>query len=134
MKRKRLLQSITAIIMVLFTLFGSMAVMAAPLAETVTEMTESAEKDEQETFIYPEEKTSEEETITAVVDEKLRKPDVAKQTEEDEYGTPVVVSEHSKIYQTGNDTFKTVYSEIPNTFKEKGKQKEYDNTLVLKNK
>ena len=135
MKNKKLLQSILAIMMVLFTLFGSMTVMAEPLAEAVTEVTEDAEKEEQETFIYPEEKISEEdEREIPDADEELREPDVAEQIETDEFGKPVVISEHSKIYQTGDNTFKTVYSEIPNTFKENGKQKEYDNTLVLKEK
>ena len=135
MKKKKLLQSILAIMMVLFTLFSSMTVMAEPLAEAVTEITEAAEKEEQETFIYPEEKTSEEDKEPAPeIDEDLREPDVAEQNETDEFGEPVVISEHSKIYQTGDNTFKTVYSEIPNTFKANGKQKEYDNTLVLKEK
>ena len=135
MKKKKLLQSILAIMMVMFTLFSSMTVMAEPLAEAVTEITEAAEKEERETFIYPEEKTSEKDKEPAPeIDEDLREPDVAEQTETDEFGEPVVISEHSKIYQTGDNTFKTVYSEIPNTFKENGKQKEYDNTLVLKEK
>lgn len=38
------------------------------------------------------------------------------------------------MYQTGDNSFKTVYSEITNTFKKNGKQQEYDNTLVLKDK
>ena len=64
--------------MVLFTLFSSMTVMAEPLAEAVTEITEAAEKEEQETFIYPEEKTSEEDKEPAPeIDEDLREPDVA---------------------------------------------------------
>mgnify|MGYP004453643367 CR=1 FL=1 len=135
MKKKKLLQSIMAIMLVLFTLFSSMTAMAEPLAEAVTEVTEAAEKEEQETFIYPEEKTFEEDKEEAhAPDEELREPDVAEQTETDEFGEPVVISEHSKIYQTGDNTFKTVYSEIPNTFKKNGKQKEYDNTLVLKEK
>lgn len=135
MKRKKLLQSTIAIILVIFTLFSTMTAMAEPLAEAVTEVTEATETAEQETFIYPEEKTSEEDKEdTPANDEDLREPDVAEQTETDEFGEPVVISEHSKIYQTGDNTFKTVYSEIPNTFKENGKQKEYDNTLVLKEK
>lgn len=135
MKKKKLLQSIMAIMLVLFTLFSSMTAMAEPLAEAVTEVTEAAEKEEQETFIYPEEKTFEEDKEAApALDEELREPDVAEQTKTDEFGEPVVISEHSKIYQTGDNTFKTVYSEIPNTFKKNGKQKEYDNTLVLKEK
>ena len=135
MKKKKLLQSIIAIMMVVFTLFSTITAMAEPLAEAVMEVTETAETAEQETFIYPEEKTSEEDKEdTPANDEDLREPDVAEQTETDEFGEPVVISEHSKIYQTGDNTFKTVYSEIPNTFKENGKQKEYDNTLVLKEK
>lgn len=135
MKKKKLLQSIIAMFLVILTVFSTMTVMAEPLAEAVTEVTEAAEKEEQETFIYPEEKTSEEDKEdTPAPDEELREPDVAEQTETDEFGEPVVISEHSKIYQTGDNTFKTVYSEIPNTFKENGKQKEYDNTLVLKEK
>ena len=135
MKGKKLLQSTIAIILVIFTLFSTMTAMAEPLAEAVAEVTEAAENAEQETFIYPEEKTFEEDKEAAPApDEELREPDVAEQTETDEFGEPVVISEHSKIYQTGDNTFKTVYSEIPNTFKKNGKQKEYDNTLVLKEK
>lgn len=133
LKNKKVLQSIIAMIMTVLTLFSTMSVMAEPLSEAVAEATEAAEKTEQETFIYPEEKTSEEDTEPAPeTDEELREPDVTEQTETDEFGGPVVISEHSKIYQIGDNTFKTVYSEIPNTFKENGKQKEYDNTLVLK--
>ena len=121
--------------LVILTVFSTMTAMAEPLAEAVTEVTEVAEQEKRETFIYPEEKTSEEDKADAPApDEDLREPDVAEQTETDGFGEPVVISEHSKIYQTGDNTFKTVYSEIPNTFKENGKQKEYDNTLVLKEK
>ena len=135
MKKKKLLQSIIAMFLVIITVFSTITVMAEPLSEAVTEVTTTAEKEEQETFIYPEEKTSEnEKEVITNTDEELREPDVAKQTETDEFGKPVVISEHSKIYQTGDNTFKTVYSEIPNTFKENGEQKEYDNTLVLKDK
>lgn len=135
MKNKKVLKSIITIIMVMFTLFSSMTAMAEPLAEAINETAESVEIDEQETFIYPEERVLEEDgDKTLKTDEELREPDVASPNEIDEFGEPVVISEHSKIYQTGDNTFKTVYSEIPNTFKENGEQKEYDNTLVLKDK
>ena len=94
-----------------------MTVMAELLDEAVTEVTEAAEKEKQETFIYPEEETSEEDKEPASkTDEELRKTDVSEQNEKDEFGEPVIISEHSKIYQTVDNTFKTVYSEIANTF------------------
>lgn len=114
-----------------------MSVMAAPLAETFEGVSETVGKEERETFIYPE-KTDENENPDNQFKQnsydELRLPDVSTDGESDEFGEPVVISEHSKIYQTGDNTFKTVYSEIPNTFKKNGKQKEYDNTLVLKEK
>ncbi len=72
-----------------------------------------------------------------VSDNALRFPDVqnSQSFEEAEYGEPIQIDKNSKVYQTGDRSFRTVFSEIPNTFENKwGKETEYNSTLVLKEK
>ncbi len=68
----------------------------------------------------------------------LRLPETNEMKEDElqeKYGDPVAVYEYSKIYQTGAGQYKTVYSEIPNTYKDSlGNEREIDNTLVEKSK
>lgn len=139
-----------AILLSVLTIFGVFStatpVLAADIAESTTAVTETVEEttvpetsDETETTesTQPTESVSEETTSKQEnSSEELRLPDVAESTDTDEeFGEPIEVNEHSKIYQTSETEFKTVYSEIPNTYKNAfGKEIEYDNTLVLEEK
>ena len=50
------------------------------------------------------------------------------------YGEPIEVHEFEKVYQTGPLSFQSVFSEIPNTYRdEKGNEHVIDNTLEEKN-
>lgn len=87
------------------------------------------------TFSRPKKLLVSDDTDDSVIEENLRLPDVqnGQSPEEAEYGEPIQVDKKTKLYQTGERSFKTVFSEIPNTFTTKiGKEKEYDSTLVLK--
>ena len=139
-----------AILLSVLTIFGVFStatpVLAADIVESTTAVTETVEEttipetsDETETTeaTQPTESVSEETTSKQEnSSEELRLPDVAESTDTDEeFGEPIEVNEHSKIYQTSETEFKTVYSEIPNTYKNAfGKEIEYDNTLVLEEK
>lgn len=51
---------------------------------------------------------------------------------EEEYGEPVVVSEHETVYQTGEDSYATVVDTTPNTYvDEAGEEQLIDNTLAV---
>lgn len=137
MKRRKRIVSVAACALSMLLIFDTMSAAAAPLSEAIAEMKPAAASGtESAPFIYPEKQDAQ--AAPAVENEgDLRLPETANSVNEDDqrYGDPVVLSEHAKIYQTGDHAFKTVYSEIPNTFKDTwGNQKEYDNTLSLKEK
>ncbi|MFR8010533.1 MAG: DNRLRE domain-containing protein [Clostridia bacterium] len=137
MKRKgKRFNAVIALVLAATMLFGTVSASAEPLSEMVENVETQAATAETETFIYPEKKETED-SPEEQVEGDLRLPETSDTSNEDDerYGEPVVISEHSKIYQTGDQTFKTIYSEIPNTFEDTwGNQKEYDNTLTLKEK
>lgn len=67
----------------------------------------------------------------------LRLPQTVESVDEEElqYGEPIAISEHEKVYQVSDNAFKTIMSEIPNTYiNGSGKQVEIDNTLVKEHK
>ncbi len=137
MKRKgKRFNVVIALVLAATMLFGTVSASAEPLSEMVDNAETQTEITETETFIYPEKKETED-SPEEQAEGDLRLPETSDASNEDDerYGEPVVISEHSKIYQTGDQTFKTIYSEIPNTFEDTwGNQKEYDNTLTLKEK
>ena len=138
MKTKRLLSVIAVILALLITLNTASAAMGTA-ADYLNEITATENSNESENDIFsPPEKSpvSENEDIT-VSDNALRFPDVqnSQSFEEAEYGEPIQIDKNSKVYQTGDRSFRTVFSEIPNTFENKwGKETEYNSTLVLKEK
>lgn len=136
MKRKgKRFNAVIALVLAATILFGNVSVSAKSVSEIIDENATQVDT-QTETFIYPEKKEPED-VPEEQVEGGLRLPETSDSSNEDDerYGDPVVISEHSKIYQTGDKTFKTVYSEIPNTYEDTwGRQKEYDNTLTLKEK
>lgn len=68
--------------------------------------------------------------------EALRMPvDTGSHIEPEIPGKLVEVNQYSKVYQTSNNTFSSVYSPIPNFYyDEKGIEQEYDNSLKLNDK
>ena len=70
-------------------------------------------------------------------DALLRLPETGEDPEadalEEAYGEPVSISEHAKVYQTGEGEYKTVLSPVPSTYTGTfGARHEIDNTLELK--
>ncbi|MCL2024402.1 MAG: DUF6531 domain-containing protein [Coriobacteriia bacterium] len=68
-------------------------------------------------------------------DPQLRapKPDVDNEESEREFGPPVEVHEFEKVYQTGPRSYRSVFSQTPNTYKDRnGSEHEIDNTLIEK--
>lgn len=136
MKRRRFLATI-AMILALLIACSSTSVAMESAADYVHEIVTEETDAKQDVFEYPEKADiagSDENTDTET---ELRLPDVSNTEDQDEteYGEPIEVAEHTKTYQTGDRQFKTVYSEIPNTYENFfGKEVEYDNTLVLEEK
>jgi len=64
---------------------------------------------------------------------RLPKPDVDNEEAEREFGPPIEVHEYEKVYQTGPRSYRSVFSQIPFTYKDKnGNEHEIDNTLIEK--
>lgn len=138
MKHRRFLATISIILALLMALSSTSAAMESA-AGFVQEIVAEESVTESSDFNYPNKVPLSDDTSNSdeKSEEHLRLPDVQNSIsqEEAEYGKPVLIDEHTKVYQTGERNFKTVYSEIPNTFKNAlGKEVEYDNTLVLKEK
>ena len=137
MKRRRFLATISIILALLMALSSTSAALETT-ADFIQEVTTAADLNEDDSFERPEKVlSSNDESDINEQSAALRFPDVqsSKSPEETEYGEPVDVSTYTKTYQTGEESFKTVYSEIPNTYENRwGKEIEYDNTLVLKDK
>lgn len=138
MKHRRFLATISIILALLMALSSTSAAMESA-ADFVQEIVAEENVTENSDFNYPSRVLPSDDTSNAdeEADDPLRLPDVQNSIsqEEAEYGKPVLVDEYTKVYQTGERNFKTVYSEIPNTFKNAlGKKVEYNNTLVLKEK
>lgn len=137
-KHRRFLATIATILALLIAL-SSTSVAMGQAADAVQEMVSAAETTEASTFDYPEETDPSVEGIgdETNTDSELRLPDVttSESPEEAQYGEAIIVDEYTKVYQTGDRNFRTVYSEIPNTFENAlGEEVEYDNTLVLEEK
>ena len=137
-KHRRFLATIATVLALLIALSSTSAA-TGQAAAAVQEMIAASETTEVSTFDYPEETDPQSDGSgdAANADTELRLPDVttSESPEEEAYGEPIAVDEYTKVYQTGDRSFKTVYSEIPNTFENAlGEEVEYDNTLVLEEK
>lgn len=126
----RIFKSIVAIALVISLCFTTpqISVFATQIASSKSSQAQSQE------FIYPVNKD-------AKIDNEYKKepllklPDVSNDNQNDEnHGTPIAINEYSKIYKTGDNAYQTVYTTVPNTYKDSfGKQQEIDTTLVKKN-
>ena len=133
MKKRNFLATI-AMVLAFLTLFNTTSVAVGVAADAIeTHISQEAEAEEN-TFHYPEKVDSSSKEKNCKENE-LRLPYVGEAENQNEanFGKPIAVDEHTKTYKTGDRHFKTVYSEIPNTYEDAfGKQTEYNNTLVLK--
>lgn len=136
MKTKRFL-SVVAMVLAFLIAFNTTSVAMGTAADYISEVTAAENITEDGSFMRQEKIPTDNEDQNTVTEDNLRLPDVqnGQSPEEAEYGEPIQIDKNSKVYQTGERSFKTVFSEIPNTFKnEFGKETEYDSTLVLKEK
>ncbi|KAB1438078.1 DNRLRE domain-containing protein [Candidatus Galacturonibacter soehngenii] len=79
--------------------------------EVIDEKKENQSEEQKEDLMYP------------ILDEEV---DEFEQL----YGSPIEVTQYTKVYKTAEGAYKTVYSEIPNTYiDENGQEIEIDNTL-----
>ena len=119
-------KKITSIIALVLAMIMMLNVPAAALETAADALNEAAVSDEVSEEVT--EETAEEQTST---EEDLRLPEVSNDEIEVD-GTLIETEKYSKTFKTGTETYKTVYSEVPNFYEGTfGAEKEYDNTLVL---
>ncbi len=126
MKCKKFI-SVIAMILAMIMILNVPAVALELVAEAVAETGETVTENKE-----TEGNKSESEEVN--VDEELRLPTVVEKVEPE--GKLVETDKYSKTYKTGEMTYNTVFSEVPNYYESGlfGRDKEYDNTLVLKDK
>lgn len=118
MKTKRFL-SVVAMVLAFLIAFNTTSVAMGTAADYISEVTAAENITEDGSFMRQEKIPTDNEDQNTVTEDNLRLPDVqnGQSPEEAEYGEPIQIDKNSKVYQTGERSFKTVFSEIPNTFK-----------------
>ena len=123
MKRRKSV-SIIALILAMIMMFNVPAAALEPVADALGEATTADAVEEEAQAI-------EESQSQSSGEEDLRLPQVSN-AEIEVDGILIETEKYSKTFKTGTDTYKTVYSEVPNFYEGAfGAEKEYDNTLVL---